>query len=302
MDWGGYMNPYQQNIEIIKGFFQRKIILFYAIVTIIPIFSLVFIDVNDLMNAVGGINGVSFLNNVPQNTNVAGTFASMYFMFIFEILLAVAFLLFFVKAGSEESSLKAPIGIFRVVSIISLVIVSLIALGMVYVVLFASLYLMVNSPAFAIFAVPCMFITIPLLIFQVFAQTLFAGNIKESANSIYLKKNGAKLYGIANIIVAVICVYVTVIITSFGMYNIVVFAPLIAFFGLSAVKYVFGAVVGIKYAKYIEGFSDSATTRENEAKPDKIDISPDIIICKKCGKPLTKDDYFCNHCGTPVEK
>ena len=293
------MSPYQQNIDIIKGFFKRKLILFYAILTILPIFSIVFINLNDLFVDLNKYISASKLSEIGNQTKLVGTISTVYILFIFEILLAIVFLLFFVKSGSEESSLKAPISMFRVVSIISLVIVSLISLGMVYVVLFTSLYLMVNSPAFAIFAVPCMFITIPVLILQAFAQCKFAGNIKESANSIYLKKNGAKLYGVTSIIVAVICLYLTVLISIFGFAEISTVAPLIAFFGLNAIKYVFGAVVGIKYAKYIEGFSDSSTAREGGYP---IEEEYDTIVCKTCGKPLKDEDYFCNHCGTPVDK
>lgn len=294
------MNPYQQNIDIVKGFFKRKITLLFAIFTILPIFSIVFINLNDLFVDLNKYISASKLSEIGNQTKLVGTISTVYILFIFEILLAIVFLLFFVKSGSEESSLKAPIGMFRVVSLISLVIVSLISLGMVYVVLFTSLYLMVNSPAFAIFAVPCMFITIPVLILQAFAQCKFAGNIKESVTSIYLKQGGAKLYGIANIIMAVICVYFTAVITIFGISEISTFAPLIGFFGLSVIKYIFGALLGLKYAKYIGEYSNSATTREKDDKPE--DNTPEGIVCKKCGNPLNSDDYFCNHCGTPVEK
>lgn len=301
------MNPFQENIDIVKGFFKRKLVLFYAIFTILPIFSLVFIDVTGLMNTFGGFDGGKLLSELPQNTNVSGTAASVYFMFIFEILLAVAFLLFFVKSGSEESSLKAPVGIFRVVSIIKLVIVVLISLASVMVVLFASLHIMANySVLVSIFTVPFMFMAIPVFLLLIVSQTIFSGNIKESINSIYLKKKGAKFFGVMNLLSAGFCVYFSVLIAvllinadsqnSFGVADI----PYVAFAVLTVIKYIVGALVGIKYSGYIEDFSDSSTARETVSEQNEEES--DIPVCKSCGKPLKPDDYFCNHCGTSVEK
>ncbi len=293
------MNPYQQNIDILKKFFMRKLIIFFAFFTLLPVFSIIFININGLIDNLERRIDVSALSESGNQTNMVGTVSSLYILFIFEILLAVAFLLFFVKSSSEDSSLKVPIGIFRVVSVIELIITALTLLGMIFIVLLTSLYLLANYFSFALLVVPCMFIAIPLIFFQIFAQNIFAGNIKESANSIYLKNKGAKLYGITSIIMAALCAYIAVLLAVFGFSEILLFAPLIAFFGLSVIKYILGAAVGLKYAKYIGAFSDSSTSRESEeSSSDK----SNIIVCRTCGKALTAEDYFCNHCGTPVEK
>ena len=293
------MNPYQQNIDILKKFFMRKLIVFFAFFTLLPFFSIIFININGLINTLERRIDISALSETGNQTNMVGTVSSLYILFIFEILLAVAFLLFFVKSSSEHSSLKAPIGIFRVLSVIELIITALLLLGMIFIVLLTSLYLLANYFSVALFVVPCMFIAIPLIFFQVFAQNIFAGNIKESANSIYLKKNGAKFYGVMSIIMAALCVYIAVLLTVFGFSDISLFAPLIAFFGLNVIKNILGAAVGLKYAEYIGEFSDSSTSRESDTgNPDKANI----IVCRTCGKKLTAEDYFCNHCGTPVEK
>lgn len=295
------MNPYQQNIDIVKGFFKRKITLLYAIFTILPIFSIVFLNLDSLNRFADTFSNDSITSAVGKNTNIFGTLSSVYILFIFQVLLAVVFLLFFVKSDSEKSTLNAPIKMFRIISIIEMIIVILISLAMVFVILLASLYIMAHySLPISITAVPVMFISIPSILLLVFSQLKFAGNIKESVTSIYLKQGGAKLYGIANIIMAVLCVYFTAVITIFGMSDISVFAPLIGFFGLSVIKYVFGALFGLKYAKYIGEFSNSFTNREKDDKPEE--IASEGVVCKKCGNPLNPDDYFCNHCGTPVEK
>ena len=295
------MNPYQQNIDIVKGFFKRKITLLFAIFTILPIFSIVFLNLDSVYRFIDAFSNDSIKSAVGPNTNILGTLSSVYILLVFQVLLAVIFLLFFVKSDSEKSTLNAPIKMFRIVSIIEMIIVILISLAMVFVVMFASLYIMANyTLPLSATAVPIMFISIPAFLVLVFGQLKFAGNIKESVTSIYLKQGGAKLYGIANIIMAVICVYFTAVITIFGISEISTFAPLIGFFGLSVIKYIFGALLGLKYAKYIGEYSNSATTREKDDKPE--DNTPEGIVCKKCGNPLNSDDYFCNHCGTPVEK
>ena len=301
------MNPYQQNIDIVKGFFKRKIILLYAIFTILPIISLIFIDANSIINTVGEMADSDLITNMPQHINPAQSITSLYCVFVIDILLAVVFLLFFVKSGSEEGSLKAPVGIFRVVSIIELVITALISLASVIAVMFASLYIMANYSAFvSILTVPFMFAAIPVFLLLIISQAVFSGNIKESVNSIYLKKKGAKLFGVMNMITAAFFVYFAVMIISLGFYydsedsfNLS-FAPFIAFLALTVIKYIFGAVAGLKYSSYIKAFSDSSTARESRELPEE--NAAEFIVCKKCGKPLKPDDYFCNNCGTSLEK
>lgn len=301
------MNPYQQNIDIIKGFFKRKIVLLYAIFTILPIFSIVFIDANSLINTISEATGSNIITNASQTMSPAQTLMSLYSVFVIDILLAVVFLLFFVKSGSKESSLNAPIGIFRVVSVIELVITVLIALASVLAVMFASLHIMSSySPVVSILSVPFMFAAIPVFLLLIVSQTVFSGNIKESVNSIYLKKNGAKLFGIMNFITAAFCLYFIAIIIIFinsydseNSFNYA-FTPVAVFADLTVVKFVFGGILGIKYAKYIEDFSDSSTARETNVEEEA--PASDVIVCKNCGNPLKPEDYFCNHCGTPVEK
>lgn len=300
------MNPYQQNIDIIKGFFKQKIVLLYAILTILPIFSIIFININDLIIVTGNFMGEKILGNVPREFNVAGVVTSCYSLFIFEILLAVIFLLFYVKSGSDEGSLNVPIKMFRIVSVIEIIIMALISMAMVFVVLVMSLHtLATHSTLVSILVVPLIILAIPAILLTIFSQTLFAETIKVSANSIYLKKTGTKLYGVMNGIMAFACVYIAILLAIYGQSVISMIVPLFALLALSAVKYAAGAVLGIKYATYIEGYSDSSTAKENSEQPEHEEAAEktsNIIVCKKCGKALTADDYFCNHCGTPVEK
>ena len=298
------MNPYQQNIDIIKDFFKRKLILFFAIFTILPIFSFVFIDASDLINTMGNLGGDLSLSN---RTTLSSAIGSIYFLFIFEVLLAVVFLLFFVKSDSDNGTLKAPIGIFKVVSVIEFVFTILGSLATVLAALPISLYILAKfSILTSILIVPFMFLSIPAVILLILSQVLFADSVKESVNSIYLERKGTKLFGIMNIIAAVFCIYCAVLwavfMNSYDSEMSYVFAtdPLIIFLVLTAVKYIFGALVGLKYTNYIKEFSNSSTSRETKEKT--YEEEPSIIFCKKCGKALTPDDYFCNHCGTPVDK
>ena len=114
------MNPYQQNIDIVKGFFKRKITLLYAIFTILPIFSIVFLNLDSLYRFADSFSNDSFDSVVGKNTNLLGTISSVYILFIFQVFLAVVFLLFFVKSDSEKSTLNVPIKMFRIVSIIEI--------------------------------------------------------------------------------------------------------------------------------------------------------------------------------------
>ncbi len=299
------MNPYQQNIDIIKAFFKRKVVLFYAFLTILPIFSILFIKTDVLIDTVKNISDNQFLlRDIGKSVNLAGILSSSYVYFIFEILIAVVFLLFFVKAENKDTSLKAPVNMFRIISVIELIVTLFISLAMVLIAFVFSIYSLANlSTLTSLMFIPFMFAAVICVLVDLFFQTLFAVSIKDSVNSIYLKKTGAKPYGIMNAIMAALFVYFAVLIALHGLSRTPDVIPLIIFLCLTAAKYALGSAVGLKYAKYIEGFSDSSTAREiTEQSGESGEDQPEIIICKKCGKVLSSDDYFCNHCGTPVEK
>jgi hypothetical protein len=85
--------------------------------------------------------------------------------------------------------------------------------------------------------------------------------------------------------------------------------------GANLIRDALSAVVALSYSSYIRKISQDFTTvpeAETESEDDEqlpyIGVQgvtaqqTEVITCKKCGKQLTPDDYFCNHCGTPVEK
>lgn len=180
------MNPYsfcmyRQNISIIKNFFSRPLTLITAISFAV---ATIFYSVAELFSQSNSIN-VRFD--------------------IISIMLSIAFFLlyFLSKSKKPDVSFRAPVILIQTVSIINIVLAG-IALTMLAF-LFLLALVIPTSPISKMLNVILLSaaITSPILLVQLFLYIfflVFAGSIKKSVSSIYLRKKGAGAFGVTTII------------------------------------------------------------------------------------------------------
>lgn len=270
-------NPFQQNIDIIKGFFRRPITLVVAILAFASLLSNFLINYFIPLNELAGSFSESFLNEQTHNTLVnSGGYpsASVAPINVTGILLAVSILLFYILSRKNENALSAPSIIFKVISIIYLVAVSILCVVVFFLIaLFGSIggFLSVvdNTKVYGyiiLFALGILALVIAYALVSAISQVVFANSIRKSLTSIYLKRNGATLFGITCFISAGIEIAVIALI-SFILNNTFVFYPTyaqIALFAVSsAISVAFNISFGIlalKYSAYIKDLSEKYHT------------------------------------------
>ena len=119
-------SPYQQNINIMKDFFRKPVVLLLSVFTFL---TLIFQITVSFLNPFGAIVNrflSSYLNSIgASQVNVNQTappsvnlFSSVSFSSILTILFAVAFLLMYLQSKQEKANLSAPSTLFKVISII----------------------------------------------------------------------------------------------------------------------------------------------------------------------------------------
>ena len=306
------MNPYQQNLNIMKSFFRKPIVLVYAIVTLSSVvttmisgFVLIRADVSaHLSQFIMGItqNILSELNvNVDLDTIATASRSSSSYSLnidLLTVLIGLAFVFFYTKSKSANpmATLKAPTVMFRIYAIFTFV-CSIIAVtfGMIGVCVSV-----IFIPSFAWLLA----ITVPSFVYLLLygiSIFLFSGSIKNNQRSIYLSNRGAAFFGIMSIIGAVVSLCssaaTSVIFINSGVDTVAV--VLMNVLGIVPVaSSVILGIIALSYSSYIkklsEGFVyDPVEQAEQTEQP---------LFCGNCGQQLNPDDYFCNHCGTPVKR
>ncbi len=302
-------NPYQENINMVKAFFRKPIILVYAIISALPLIAAFFINYNSIAASLGANFG-----ELIQNAD-NGSFYSILLVPVFQIAFGVAMLYFYVHSRSEEKNLNLPSKLYRILSMIWLIGTALVSIAMILAVSLLVLYSLEKfTPDVNVVLLPALSASIPVVLLTAIGQAAFAGSVKESCSTIYLKRRGAGLFAVMSVISAVLETYIIISAAYYIGTNLIglnsLMVPAYIFAALSVVRHIFGAVIAFSYNSYIKKLAlDFVTEPESEepeaAVPENGQNAPgaeQIIICKKCGKQLTADDYFCNHCGTPVEK
>ena len=298
---------YQQNIDIIKGFFRKPIVL------IVGIFTIVASIVNSVAEYISAFDFTDILNSfsgsdIRSSFNIGGK--AVYFSFksdapdIFSldfltIALGLSFILLFAFGRSKGNAIQGGVTFFKVMSHIYYVLYFIIAVAAVLMVIFTFAFSVDNITKLILIV---SFLVIGLFVFLLgYSQLQFAKSAKESMNSIYLSNSGAKLHGIIRIIGAVAVSAVSAValcfILSLGGFN----SPLavvgsVASAVLLIVNNILWAVVALKYHSYINGVTSG-----------KIELSVDVVkeekemICSNCGNTLTDEDVFCAVCGNKVQ-
>lgn len=279
-------SPYQQNINIMKGFFRKPIVLTLSIFTFLTVVFQVTVSIINPFITIANSYLDSYLGNIgASNINVKQTaspgislFSSVSFSSIITILFAVAFLLFYLQSKQEKANLSAPSTIFKVISIINVVLVSLLTLisaAVVAILLLVAPALQSNpdyadNPAVVMFAglgIALCVILIPLcvmLLLNAIGQLLFANSIKSSLTSIYLKRKGAVLYGVTEILIAAYTIakgiFITIFILIYNSQYTAIIEPLpitliIMQMLFTAAASVIMGVLAFKYSSYIKKIS-----------------------------------------------
>ena len=263
-------NPFQQNIDIIKGFFRRPITLVVAILAFASLLSKFLINCFVPLNELARGFSESFLDEQAHNTLVnSGSYppAATAPINVTGILLAVSILLFYILSNKNENELSAPSIIFKVISIISLVVVFFL------IALFGSIggFLCVvdNTKVYGyiiLFALGILALVIAYALVSAISQVVFANSIRKSLTSIYLKRNGATLFGITCFISAGIDLAVIILINLIlnNIFNFYLTGAQIALFAISsAISVAFNISFGIlalKYSAYIKDLSEKYHT------------------------------------------
>ncbi len=289
-------NPFQQNVDILKGFFKRPIVLVTAIL----------MGVSSLLSIVSGAVSddsaniaTKYLNSLPvEFRQYVGNQSSSVNLPVLAILTTVAFFLFYFFSKNNSKDLKVPATMFKVVSIIELVFVCVI-IGLLFIIIpcgfilipqaleyysynysYGSSYSYIYGALIGVLIV--LAIVGALLIWYCALKVKFACSIKKSTKSINLFKNGAKGFGIFTIIVNGIACISTLGSLSEPGKGFTVFAGLV---GVAA-NILFG-VTAIQYATYIKNISANFTTQPPYGAVNPEPFNPQAPVQPPYGTPYT---------------
>lgn len=328
-------NPYQHNVDIIKGFFRRPIILALAILMAVSCICTMFFGMFAV--SVEAFNGPILNNSTFDFNTMVSSSSGNITLPTTSILVTVSFFFFYFFSKSQSKSLKVPAKIFKIVSLIELIIVYVLFISFIVAVavVFAYGFEAVDkgfstlfSSAFnydglseqvrhEIFTVACSTALMTLFIVgavSVWIYTMryrFSKSIVDSMSGIHLYKNGAMTYGVISIISGALSVAV---VPSFYM----IFTPMYATVLLvptligSAVTIIMG-IVAIKYASYIKNISINFSAEPVYATDEADDFDEAMPFGNIHGVTSHIDDSnpyaqptqdnannFCNKCGNSV--
>lgn len=264
-------SQYRQNIDIVKGYFRKPIVLICAITSFVTI---IYGFVEVLLSS-DNTALISF-------SNASATFISGYKLGYFfaslivsvpGILLALSFLLFYILSKKPDSNLSAPSVIFKVVSIIQFVFVCLgLVFSLLILVAFGLAYDTRSSVLFLFFGIMLFFAVAITFVFYI-AQLIFACSIRKSLTSVYITGKGAAFFGVTKIIQAVFSVIIifSLFVSSssvprtLGGLDVSAFSPSASYlsiisFALAAINSIVLAVMGFGYNSYIKGITRGFNT------------------------------------------
>lgn len=287
-------NPFQQNVDILKGFFKRPIVLVTAI--LMGVSSLLSIVAGAVDDNAANI-ATKYLNSLPLEIRQhVGNQSSSFSLPVLPILVTVAFFLFYFFSKSNSKNLKVPATMFKVVSIIELVSVCVV-IGVLlinillcfkytptFLVYFSYIYSDSSSYVYGILIAILIGFSIvgAFLIWYCALKVKFACSIKKSTKSINLFKNGAKGFGVFTIIVnGIVGITVFASLPEPGM-GFAVFAGLVNVVG----NILFG-VTAIQYANYINEISVNFTTQPPYVAANSEPYNPQATVQPPYGTPYT---------------
>lgn len=278
------ISPYQQNIDIIKNFFKKPIILVNAIFdtaaipfTFLLLFSLsnwfnYFLFESYSYNSIYSLNrnAMAALSNLSTTIiMVAGLFSC-----IPAILSVVSKFLIYAKSKNSDPNVKPSAGftILWVMSIISVCFLGLNCLITIFYVI-VNIFSSSSTGSFRsaqttetfVIALVLYLILFAVAFFYIINQIRFYSSVRKSLNSIYLKKDGAMIFGVFRIISGVLSCLSFLACAVFLMASASVFfsssghilipvdfvAYVTIIVALGAVSNLTSGIIAVKYAGYI---------------------------------------------------
>ncbi len=319
-------SPYKQNIEIIKGFFRKPIVL------VLVIMSFVSIAINLIMNFINpfgaivqkAINDYNLSNGEPQfnnGINIGGSVS------VTTILFAISFLLFYLFSKKEDKNLSAPSMMFKVLAIIELVFMCIATVFVIAgfaifgILIFASANVsdiqvsISQLTAMSTLYIILLVIVIPVIIIALLtsiAQLQFANSIRKSINSIYLYRKGALMFGILHYIFAGLTlplilfeiVYITSVSNSANIYLSPI--QISAVFVQNILSIAFNIIIGIvavSYSSYIKKVSmkfQSEAPVQQTAPAVSTEQAPVVTYQPASAAPMENNPYAPQPQPTPI--
>lgn len=302
-------NPYQGNLDLIKDFFKKPLILVFVIASF---FSWAFDSVVEALGAKSLVSleafkwGRDLIIEAQDKADFkfadissAEPSSSSFSMDVVGILIPLAFLLFYIfsKSSDRTKTLTAPSILFEISAIFSIVAASVVLVTVVLVIVLLAIF----APAY-LWLAPIAAAASAFLFLYALGQKKFSKSIKKSMNSIYLLNKGAMFFGVMCFVSAVIelamCSGEAFLFTKYPE-DVFSFVMLSVNSAVKIAQAVLLGIIAVVFSNYISRVSTDLVL-EGASEPQPETNQP--LTCKKCGKPLGEDDYFCNNCGTTVEK
>lgn len=274
-------SPYQQNIDLLKAFFKKPIVLVLSILSFLSIaLGILYSFLSPYDDVINYLVKYYYSSlGVYADTAAQPTFP-IFSIDIIGILFGVAFLLFYLYSKKPEGNLSAPSMILKVISIIEIITSSIACAALLLLTAFLGFIFSFNSNldnklqtlltiCFGFFVALSLFSIISIIYY--ISQLLFANSIRKGITSIYLKRSGAMLFGIFNFIFALTTAASNIAILLFFLsFSGVVFINPIAIVltivetvVMVAFKVVTG-IVAIKYSLYIKNVSQKFVIENNQ--------------------------------------
>ena len=247
----------------------------------------------------------------------------------------------YISSRSNDSTLTPAATLYKVVSIIQMVISGLMCVLILLAYFFFFIFLFSPRLYFIpILLTPIVLVAVAYMILISLSRMIFSCSIRKSVTSVYLKKGGAKLYGIILIISAAFELFTLIyMLLNGGEFNVMGTVSM----AITTADSLLMGIVALMYSSYINGFikgfantvpgsGNSVESAYAEPLPyngvDPVQppheyrsfeftvqagpvngyvennepVKVRAVFCTNCGKQLNPEDYFCNHCGTPVKK
>lgn len=285
------VNPYQQNVDIIKGFFKKPVVLASAILQAITVaITLVILFIS------AGFS--SSYASVAVNRQVSAVSYGFTVVFgiialIPSILIAISWFGAYFKSKNPSPASK-PLGSFKVLWVISIVLTVFIGLSLfVFLIVSAAAaaglssvnaysyyyYSSLNTAAIASIVIAVLIFLTVILAFSLFfsiCRIRYYHSVKNSMQSIYLNKKGAAVYGVLQIVFSVLSlifslIYCMILFVASNTLTAGTPVWLLMFImitvGVQGVAGIIDGVIAVRYAGYISGFLNGTNQDFNANQP-----------------------------------
>lgn len=298
------LNPYQENLDIVKNFFKKPIVLAVAIVAAISVIaSMIFSfyvnnSLTSLLNALSDVIADDSFSFQATGYDVSSIFSSLVSLAI-PALPVVAFFLIYFKSKNPDpaSNPSAGFTILWVLSIIGLVGLSIGALFCVLGVIAMTFLLVLNTSApsdvpitagLLIFLLIFIVVFMGIAFFYQISQLRFYSSVRKSTQGLALESKGAAPYGVLAIIFGIFSGFGVLSVLSlpammqtisqnisFTVKEAYLFSAIIDYFSnltlfaviinlLAAVQSILIGVVAFGYNTYIKNLTSSFPTGGNQ--------------------------------------